>query len=48
MPSFGLGALLALVVFIVALIFLIVGAPAHFDDWVLSGFAALALSRLLP
>jgi len=45
--AYGLGALLALLVLIVVLIFAISGHALD-RDWILGGFAALALAMLLP
>lgn len=45
--SYGIGALLALLVLFVAVIFAITGHEIS-RDWELGGFAALALAFLLP
>lgn len=45
--SVGIGALIALLVLVVVLIFAISG-HALSRDWLLAGFAALAIARLIP
>lgn len=47
--TFGLGALIALLVLVVCLIFFIVGVDEHLTkEWTLALIAALAVARLVP
>jgi len=44
----GIGWFIALFVAILALIFMITGAPAHFVQWVFGLILALAIARMIP